>query len=283
MKYAVFAPTAELNEVIRYYWVLECVPNSATPPVYQEMADSSPELIFQYNGGYLDFGREQGHFIAQKSINRSRILSKEIGMFGIRFFPHASQLLIKGSSVELTNKTYNLIDIIGNSAKTLVEQINNSLDTTERIEFASAFFKKMLKGKQTDPIRKIVKEMMLLDGEVSIRKMQEITQLSERQFERRFLATTGFTPRHMARILRFQSTKRKYITCKFPSLSELAHGCGYYDQSHFIREFKEFSGMNPKAYFDLLDSDAGAARIIKGLSIPKDTFSESDRRFIILK
>ncbi len=69
-----------------------------------------------------------------------------------------------------------------------------------------------------------------------------------RQFERKFKQFSGFSPKLFSRIIRFQSAIKKYDDKKMP-LTEIAYECGYYDQSHFIHDFKEFSGYSPMQYF----------------------------------
>lgn len=71
---------------------------------------------------------------------------------------------------------------------------------------------------------------------------------STRQFERTFKQFAGFNPKLFSRIIRFQTALGEYHN-KDKSLTEIAYECGYYDQSHFIQDFKEFSGHNPKEYF----------------------------------
>ncbi|MBC8045504.1 MAG: AraC family transcriptional regulator, partial [Fimbriimonadaceae bacterium] len=72
--------------------------------------------------------------------------------------------------------------------------------------------------------------------------------LSIRQFERNFKEFSGFRPKLFSRIIRFQSALSEYDN-KGKPLTEIAYACGYYDQSHFIHDFKEFSGHYPKHYF----------------------------------
>ncbi|TXJ23716.1 MAG: AraC family transcriptional regulator [Chitinophagaceae bacterium] len=81
------------------------------------------------------------------------------------------------------------------------------------------------------------------------RKLPEVFYyLSTRQFERNFKEFAGFSPKLYSRIIRFQSAIEQYgQTGK--SLTEIAYDCGYYDQSHFIHDFKEFSGLHPRHYF----------------------------------
>jgi transcriptional regulator GlxA family with amidase domain len=72
--------------------------------------------------------------------------------------------------------------------------------------------------------------------------------LSRRQFERNFKACSGFSPKLYTRIIRFQAAAKEY-GMQYQSLTDIAYRCGYYDQSHFIHDFKEFSGFHPKEYF----------------------------------
>ncbi len=72
--------------------------------------------------------------------------------------------------------------------------------------------------------------------------------LCTRQFERRFKEYSGFSPKLFSRITRFQSSLDSFGN-KDKSLTDIAYDCDYYDQSHFINDFKEFSGYHPSQYF----------------------------------
>ena len=68
---------------------------------------------------------------------------------------------------------------------------------------------------------------------------------SERQFERRFAARVGLTPKRFARLRRFEHAVA--LARSTPSFSAVAQAAGYYDQSHFIRDFRGFVGVAPGA------------------------------------
>jgi transcriptional regulator GlxA family with amidase domain len=59
----------------------------------------------------------------------------------------------------------------------------------------------------------------------------------------------GITPKLLARITRFQKALNMLETNSSKSLTTVAYEGGFYDQSHFIRDFKEFTGYNPNTYF----------------------------------
>lgn len=68
--------------------------------------------------------------------------------------------------------------------------------------------------------------------------------MSERQLERRFLARVGVTPKRFATLRRFE--RAVALLGKAPSLGAAAVAAGYYDQSHFIRDFRRFTGGPPR-------------------------------------
>lgn len=73
--------------------------------------------------------------------------------------------------------------------------------------------------------------------------------MSLRQLERKFEQLVGLSPKQLARIIRFQSVFRSAGCTPAPAWAEVALDCGYYDQAHFIREFKQLSGQSPAALF----------------------------------
>jgi AraC-like DNA-binding protein len=76
--------------------------------------------------------------------------------------------------------------------------------------------------------------------------------VSERPFERRFRDAVGVSPHQYLRILRFQEAVRLLRMGQFRKMSDLASDLGYADQSHFIKEIREFSGYTPTALSEIL-------------------------------
>ncbi|WP_317162601.1 helix-turn-helix domain-containing protein [Myroides albus] len=76
--------------------------------------------------------------------------------------------------------------------------------------------------------------------------------ISERTLERLVKQYVGMSPKVYSRIIRFQANLNLLRESSFKSLTELTYESGYFDQSHYIREFKTFTGSTPKQY--LLDT-----------------------------
>ncbi len=83
--------------------------------------------------------------------------------------------------------------------------------------------------------------------EVGVRDVAIDLGLSERQLERRFLARIGITPKRFATLRRFERALGRVSAAS--SLTAAALDAGYYDQSHFIRDFRRFTGASPSEYF----------------------------------
>jgi transcriptional regulator GlxA family with amidase domain len=102
-------------------------------------------------------------------------------------------------------------------------------------------------NKFNNDIRFAVSQMQL-NTKISILELASEVNMSKRNFERRFLENVGLTPVFFNRIVRFQKAIKLINQQNKLSFTELAYSTGYYDQSHFIRDFKQFYGQPPKEF-----------------------------------
>jgi AraC-like DNA-binding protein len=82
----------------------------------------------------------------------------------------------------------------------------------------------------------------------SVSDVTEQLGLSQRQFIRRFAEEVGLTPKLFCRVRRFHEVLRVVSHASDVDWAQVALECGYYDQAHFIHDFRAFSGLNPTAY-----------------------------------
>jgi AraC-like DNA-binding protein len=81
-----------------------------------------------------------------------------------------------------------------------------------------------------------------------VRAVTEAVGLSPKRFLERFKAEVGFTPKQYCRVLRFQRAVTQAHACARVDWTEVALSCGYFDQAHFIHDFRAFSGLTPTGY-----------------------------------
>ncbi|PJJ59955.1 AraC family transcriptional regulator [Hymenobacter chitinivorans] len=95
-------------------------------------------------------------------------------------------------------------------------------------------------------------------GQVALEDLARAAQLSRRQLERRFVAEVGITPKLYARIARFNHVFQLLEQEPLLPWPDISYQCGYFDQAHFIREFRSFTGEAPGHY---LQQYHAAARV----------------------
>jgi len=119
-----------------------------------------------------------------------------------------------------------------------------------RLRLVECFLTRNLRAPAIDPVvERAVVAMVSSRGSSSVQSLANDAGLSRRQFLRRFRDTTGVEPRLFSQLVRFQSVFEAMDT-QHGSLnwSEIALTAGYYDQSHFINAFREFTGVTPVDY-----------------------------------
>ena len=80
---------------------------------------------------------------------------------------------------------------------------------------------------------------------------------SRKRLIAKFRDRLGLTPKSVGRVLRFQQAIRAIESTRVNRWAELAVDCGYYDQSHLIRDFQEFAGCTPNGFLGLRIADGG--------------------------
>lgn len=95
----------------------------------------------------------------------------------------------------------------------------------------------------------IALKMFAMPGNaISVRDVSQELGFSQRRFIQTFTSHVGLTPKVFCRIQRFQRARVLAERIDTPHWAELAVTCGYFDQSHLIKDFQEFAGSTPKIY-----------------------------------
>ena len=123
--------------------------------------------------------------------------------------------------------------------------------TVEPCEELADFFKAKLADAPFNDklIIKAVKRIRQCHGNISIEKLSHEFCYSQKQFNRRFKEYDCFNPKLFARIIRFESALKNCGS--HTNLTGTAYDYGYYDQAHFVRDFKIFAGYSPNKFFEL--------------------------------
>lgn len=128
------------------------------------------------------------------------------------------------------------------------ERLHEAKNNLQRIAIVEQFLVATLSSQQPDLlIRHAVQQIKTAAGNVKIRSLAASLYISQDAFEKRFRRSVGATPKQFSAIVRL-----RHLLDHFPeteSLTEAAYDAGYYDQAHFIKDFRAFTGQTPQAFF----------------------------------
>jgi AraC-like DNA-binding protein len=229
------------------------------PYIYRSMADPCAEMVFHYKGLWQDVdenntiitGTETTSTLQAPTGRYKRFVTAGgFGIFGVYFYPYAIPELFKLSSGELQGDMPTVAHVLGAEGRLLEERVlsagNNHQRVNLLIEWLTAKVQKIFTS--ATPIQHCIRHMIHTCDSPRVEDLATGYNISARQLERKFKTITGLTPKSFLRISRFQHALKQYGG-NYRSLKDIAYDCGYYDQSHFIHDFKEFSGYEPRNYF----------------------------------
>ena len=129
------------------------------------------------------------------------------------------------------------------------EELEGVTDNARRVEAAEEFLLRHAHDLELDPfVSNALACIEETQGTVRIEELSRRVGLSQSALERRFRRSVGTSPKHFESILRFKSALR--LRASGQDLTWIAHSAGYSDQSHFNKDFKQFTGLAPSQFFD---------------------------------
>jgi AraC-like DNA-binding protein len=176
--------------------------------------------------------------------------SQQERVIGVQFRPGGAFPFLKMPAGEVANDTYSLDDIWPGKAASIRDALMNAGDVTAMFATLERLLLAQLKG--SSPLHPAVAFAVgQLSGPVANARVGDVADrvgLSSRRFIELFRNQTGLTPKSFQRVRRFQQVLRSLRANSEENWTDVAYRCGYYDQAHFIHDFRLFSGMTPGEY-----------------------------------
>lgn len=260
MKYTEIIPGESLKPYIKCYYTFESETNV-------ELNDTV------FPGGHMEIIFNLGEGIWKSAVNNSvfhttpqvelwgkltqPLVVKSLGnnmMLGIRFYAHSAACFLNEEVWEYNDKVSDLRDLLGPPARILHAKLREVPQLDKRIQMIEEFLlgrlvakERKLNNTHISMIGQIIKEMQRNDTPENVEAIAIRYNISSRYLRKLFLQYTGVTPKLYNKIHRFQHSLQ-LIVGSGSSLTSIAYEAGYADQSHFIRDFKSFTGFSPSAY-----------------------------------
>lgn len=250
MKFDKHFPTEQLKPYIKYYVVAE----NELESEYKVFPSLGLVIGFQYKGQLATIkdntesklstagitGISDGYKIFKNSADVGSILIyfTEIGF--AHFASHPAN--------ELFNLSLSLDDIFDKKSILEVEEKLVEVHTDKlRIKIIEQFLIAQLKEIQTDKlILKAIRLIYETNGAIRIKELNEKLFISQSSFEKRFRKVIGTAPKKFASIVRFNTVLANLTETK--TLTEICYENNFFDQAHFIKDFKQFTGDTPENF-----------------------------------
>ena len=257
MNYQTYEPREHLTPLIRCYWTLES-PKEDKAEKQTIVPDGCMEMIFHHGDLYRQYTENGDSIIQPKCFVIGQLTGPleieptgETGIFSVRFHPNGFLPFAAISIKEMENTAVPLELLFGNAGKDIEKNILNAHSTLERIKLIESFLLNRLTNTSTIDhiVKSTVETILSANGQRSVDEISKQSNISRRQLERKFSSAIGLSPKQLSKIIRLQATLKSLLNKQFTSLTHLAYESEYYDQAHFIKDFKELTGFTPKEFY----------------------------------
>lgn len=259
MDYRTFKPHPDLSSVVKLHWTLE-VPVQTEAQRQLIIPDGCVDLIFilgddvkRYTSGDEFIIQPRAMVLGQ--INEPFYVEPTgyVRSFAVRFYPYGFANFVSLPLKDLANKETPLPELFGNAvSRELQHNIVAAEDTASRIRIIEKFLLEKLNDQLTVDrvVKSTVDQMLSTNGSSSVQSILKGDPSRRRHLERKFMKQIGISPKQLGKVIRLQTALQLLLNRESESLTAIAYESEYYDQAHFIKDFKEFTGVTPKDFLE---------------------------------
>lgn len=254
MKFDKYSPTDRLKDYIKCY----IVSDNDIESEYKVFPSPGLVIGFQYKGRLSTINNRTESKLASAGItgisDSYKVFknSNDVGTILVYFTEIGFTHFASHPANELFNLSLSLDDIFDKSdVNDVEEKLAITTFDKQRVKIVEQFLLSQLKDIQTD--RLIIEAVKLIyesKGNIRIKELNEKLFISQSPFEKRFRKIVGTTPKKFASIIRFNAVLDSVKETK--SLTEICYENNFFDQAHFIKDFKQFTGETPDNFKRLL-------------------------------
>ncbi len=254
MRYQEYPAPRELSPYVKLFWVFENRHNAPSPETL--VTDGFPELIIHFGSPFAEVVstgqlRQQPATVACGQLTRPLVLqsSTNVGLVGIRFQPSGMIPFLGTSMQALTNERIPAEQLFAD-IDSLEEAVLESSNDAQRIAACVRFLLRSIQlDRENTSVRSALNTIRDAHGSISVEELATHVGRSRRGLEAAFQRMVGTSPKMFCRITRFRYLVDT-MTNQGPSSPwvQIALDSGYFDQSHLIRDFRQFAGTSPTAF-----------------------------------
>ncbi|MCE7053861.1 AraC family transcriptional regulator [Algoriphagus sp. AGSA1] len=252
MKYQVIMPEDRLSSLVQNFWTLEINNKESTTYELISAADITSGIIsqqakFQGNGIANGKGKvlPKTFIYGLQTRPAKYVVQAQTSLVGVVFKPQGLNNLFKIPAVHATNRIISL-KIINNEISRF--DLFRALPTLERLACIQSFLRSRIDNNLVleQTFSRVISHIQHQPELFSVTELKDLLGISTRQLERKFNHFIGVSPGLYLRVLKFKKAIGLIKSGKYEKFSDIAYSLNYTDQSHFIKEIRFFSGLNPK-------------------------------------
>ena len=258
MEHRLYTPPAPLAQFVKCFWYWQGAPQ--THDKEQLMPNGEPAIIVNLRDEPIriydarDLSRSETFGLAVLSGARSTPFvidtEQEDRVFGVEFQPGGAYPFFRIPSSEFADSDVSLDCLWRASAHELRERLLEAPDIDGMFTVAERFLlRQAVRPFELHPgVAFALHHFCARPHRTTVASVLDRIGLSHRHFAQVFHDQVGLTPKSFSRVQRFQRVLRRVHRASCIDWTDVALGCGYYDQAHFIHDFQTFSGFTPTVY-----------------------------------
>jgi methylphosphotriester-DNA--protein-cysteine methyltransferase len=269
MRLQTLTPHPEIAPFIHHFWIFESASGLPTGDARVVVPNGRHKLIVPYQNG-LSARRvasgehaEQHYAPGQPALiglwEEPTILSSSMARtctIGVEFLPHGLRHFLRLSADQLTQQIVPLADVLGRSGMELGERVGGAANAQQAGTLVNDFLRACLRRRQmgsagVDVVHASLSMLAASNYRMEVNELERRMGYSRRYLHALFLREVGLAPKRLASVLTFERLYRRFSQQK--SVTQLKHDALelFYDQAHFIRNFRRFSGFAPGKFAEL--------------------------------
>lgn len=243
-----YLPSDDLSFFVEHYWTVHWDLRGQEPYFQENLAYPSFHLVVEPEKAYV-VGVITGKF--------GYLLQDQGWVFGVKFRPGAFYPFMLSPAQPLTDTPTPLTTFFGADGDDLEAAIRQQDDDTVWVTTAEHFLRAHLpeRDETVELINRIINGIMSDPTITKVDDLVERTPLSKRTLQRLFNQYVGVSPKWVIQRYRLHEATEQMATDKVTDWTQLALDLGYFDQAHFIKDFKNTIGQSPAEYAKTIEHE----------------------------
>jgi methylphosphotriester-DNA--protein-cysteine methyltransferase len=253
--YQLRAPHPELARFIEHYWFVtaEDAPVDLRVDVF---VDARADLVLNFGAPYTRqviggeaVEHDRSNLDAQRLVPIRIVQRGLVRIAGVRFRLGGLSPFARVELRAFTNTSPRPSAILGEGAGALEEAARAERDPSAQAEIFDRFFRaQLVLDAAHERFALALDHLTRSDGNATVQALANIAGVTSRQIDRLFARRLGIAPKTTGRVLRFQRALRALMRDPGRPLAEIAADAGYFDQAHFVKDFRRMTGGVPRGY-----------------------------------